>query len=315
MFVFLALVSLFPGHLIAGQDCAVVGDVKYSSRNKFEFSQMEEDPPRSYVTTSRDIIATEECLHFSADVGYLGRICNLCYDDEQKREAIGGFIAQGAAVTEFGRQIDVARADLLDIGFIDDEGNRVDEKSLDWTLFPQLECFCEDDLVSEETGACPSSLVCGTSAETEYGSVGVAFGSSIVGNIASLRVNVSIVHETLEGTPFILVGVSERFKKSVEENGSYKVIQGPARVVFDAACGQNPVTLESISPEETTRDTYLVNHDLTPPHNRVVFNMDATNATCDWSYTIEIELEETSAGVHHVESASLVALLAAALLM
>jgi hypothetical protein len=46
-----------------------------------------------------------------------------------------------------------------------------------------------------------------------------------------------------------------------------------------------------------------------------VFKMDAPNATCDWSYTIEIEREETSAGVHHAASASLVALLAAALLM
>ena len=293
----------------------MVDEVKYKQKNIFEFNQMEQDPPRTYVTTNRDIIAPEECLHFTAEVGYLGRICNQCGDEMANHQYMGGFITEGAARTEFGRQVEVARAGLLDIGFIDDEGNRVDEKSLDWTLFPQLECYCEGDLVSNETGTCPSSLVCGTSAATEYGSVGVAFDSSIVGNIASLRVNVSIVHETLEGTPFILVGVSERFEKSVEENGSYKVADGPARIVFDAECGENPVTLESISPEETTRVTYLVSHDLIPPHNRVVFNMDATNATCDWSYTIEIELEETSAGVHHAASASLVALLAAALLM
>ena len=84
-------------------------------------------------------------------------------------------------------------------------------------------------------------------------------------------------------------------------------------MVFDSKCGENPLTLESIAPEDPPRDLFNKPAFVLPEHNRVVFRMDGTNATCDWSYAIEIELEETSAAVHQVSLSSLLVAIIATL--
>ena len=309
MFVVLALFSLFPTYLVAAEECTFVDDVKYSREDNFQFNQMEGDPARTYITTNRNIHSSDDCSYFSADFGFIGRICYACGDPESRREYMGALITRAASETEFGRELVFARADLIEIELLDADGNRVDEPRFDYTFFDPLECTCDGEPVDDEKGACPSGIVCSTTGATAYGSVSATLSTTITGNVASMNVNVSIVHTTLEGTPVITVGVPPRFKTYKEEDGSFVLAKDEVRIVFDSMCGANALTVESLAPEPP-RD--VDNQFFTiPAHSNVTFHMDATNATCDWSYAIEIELEETSAGMQVVATSWLLVALVA----
>ena len=311
MFGFLALFAFFPAHLVAGQECTF-GDVQFLRDSDFD-DPIKGNPPNIHRTLSQNAHSSDDCAHFTADLGYVGRTCIACGIEGSHKEFQGGFVARAASETAFGRELVVARADLLDVGFLDDDGNRVEEKTMDWTLFPELDCTCDGETIEAAKGSCPSAPICSTSAPTEYGSLSVTQTSSIVGNIASLQVNVSIGHETLEGTPFFVVAVPPRFETSEEENGSIVLEKGEVRIVFDAKCGENDVSLVSIESTEKPNDfDFIMGREVFPQHNRVLFNLDGANATCDWSYAIEVELEESSAaGIQVAASTFLVALVAA----
>ena len=296
LFGLLTLLLLPRLHLVAGQECSVVDEVQFVNTTIVEYTPLGEYP-RDYFTFVRGVQATEDCSDFRVDMGYQARKCNgACETFEPTDPNIGALVAQAISQTEFGREIIAGRVDLLDIGFLDSEGNRVDHLPLDTTVFDVLECYCEGDLVSDHKGSCPSPLACSTMGKTEYGSVSASFGSFLVGKVGSLQVNVSIVHETLEGEPFIVVGVPPRFETSEEGDGSFVMTKGPVRMIFDQKCGDNALSLASIGPEDPPRLIFFEDS-LIPEHNRVLFTTDGTNLTCDWSYTIEIELEETSVAV------------------
>jgi hypothetical protein len=226
-------------------------------------------------------------------------------------------VVRAASETDFGRELVVARADLLDVGFVDGEGNRVEEKTMDWTPFPELDCTCEGESVTEEEGTCPSPLVCATSSPVEYGSLSVTQTSSTVGNIASIETNVSLVHETLAGTAFFAVAVPIPFKEYEEENGSILLKQEGVRILFDKKCGENEVTVASVVETEPPKDQdVMMMRAVFPHHNLITFHLSGDNATCDWSYSIELELEGASGGgASLAASASLAVALAAAILL
>jgi hypothetical protein len=206
---------------------------------------------------------------------------------------------------------------LLDVGFVDGDGNRVEEKSMDWTLFPELDCTCDGETVTEDKGTCPSPLVCATASPVEYGSLSVTQTSSTVGNIASIETNVSIVHETLAGTPFFAVAVLIPFKKYEEENGSILLKQDKVRIVFDKKCGENDVTVASIvETDPPVNIDVMQGRSVFPHHNLITFHLSGDNATCDWSYSVELELEDaTGGGASLAVGASFVVALAAALFL
>ena len=302
MLSFLALFALLPSHLVAAQECTFVDDVEFSKAAVFEYNQMDGDPPRTYYTTNRAIHPSDDCSYLVADFGYYARACYACGDPDNRREFMGGLLARASSETSFGRELVIARADLVDIALVDADGNRADVPQFDYTLFDELDCTCDGEAISNDKGTCPSGLVCSTMGATPYGSVAATFHTEILGNVASTHVNVSIVHDKLEGTPVITVGVPPRFKTYEEEDGSFVLKNGEARIVFDSKCGENALSLESVA-LEPDRDTQRQEVSI-PKHNNVTFHMDATNATCDWSYSIEIELEETGAGVRFAAATS-----------
>jgi hypothetical protein len=316
MFLYLTLFALFPAHLTTAQECTF-GDVAYRRESHF-VDPINDNPSTSYSTVGQNAHSSDDCSHFTADFGYHGRKCTVCGVPDSHKEYQGGFVVRAASETEFGRELLVARADLLDVGFVDDEGNRVEEKTMDWTLFPELDCTCEGETVDADKGTCPSPLVYSTSAPTEYGSLSVTQTSATVGNIATLQTNVSIVHTALEGTAFFAVAVPLRFKTSEEENGSFLMEKSGARILFDTMCGDNAVSIVSIEESEEPRGIDLMEgRAVFPQHNLVTFHLDGDNATCDWSYAVELQLEEANTAGHLAvgSTVTFLAMLGASLLL
>jgi hypothetical protein len=297
--------------VVLAQECSFSDEISYRTETTFKYNTIEGDPPQTYITSNHNIHPSDDCSYFSAIFGYQGRQCLSCGVPSDRTEFIGALTARATAETAFGRELSLGRIDLLDIGFLDGEGERVEEHPFDWTLFEAVSCTCDSEPVEGDKGTCATGAVCTTTGVTEYGSVSATFVTSTVGNVGSLQVNVSIVHETLEGSPFFAVGVPQRFKTFEEENGSFVIGKEGIRMVFDSTCGENTLSLESIVPEEEERLAFMSGGaTILPMHNRVLFNVDGTNLTCDWSYAIEVDLEETSAAAPVVTSSLLVALVA-----
>ena len=107
------------------------------------------------------------------------------------------------------------------------------------------------------------------------------------------------------------------FKKYEEENGSILLKQDKVRILFDKKCGENDVTVASIvETDPPVNIDVMQGRSVFPHHNLITFHLSGDNATCDWSYSVELELEDaTGGGASLAASASLAVALAAALFL